>query len=129
MSAEPFMHVHDNYAALHHLAGFTFLPLCRCAVFLSSCFQPTMSEEQGTELPTTSTPTLTINRRECFATEFDSKDQRTFICRTNPKLFPILKYAEQVARKACEEDFKQERWNCSHFSLLKQPNITKTGKT
>ena len=86
-----------------------------------------MSQEQGTELPTTSTPTLSINRSACIATEFDSKDQLLFICRNNPKLFPILKFAEQVARKACEEDFKQEKWNCSHFSLLKQPNITKTG--
>ncbi len=59
---------------------------------------------------------------------FDSYDQRLFICVKRPDLFPILTYAEQVAKKACEDDFRHELWNCSNFSLLKQPKITKGGE-
>ena len=36
--------------------------------------------------------------------------------------------AEQLAKKNCEELFKNEHWNCSGFSLLNPPNITTRGR-
>ena len=64
---------------------------------------------------------------ECTSS-FDSVDQMLYICIEHQELFPILKYAEKLAKKTCEECFQNELWNCSGFSLLRQPNITKGGK-
>lgn len=79
-------------------------------------------------VPTMYSPTpQAFNIADCV-TSFDSSNQIRYICVANPGLFPILKYAEQLGKKTCEEDFQNEHWNCSGFSLLRQPNITKGGK-
>lgn len=86
-----------------------------------------------TEFPTTEFPTTpyspkppAFNLIDC-KNSFDSVAQKIYICAGHPELFPILKYAEEVAKKACELDFQHELWNCSGFSLLRQPNISKAG--
>lgn len=59
----------------------------------------------------------------------DTTAQRVYICGRNghPDAFPLLKLAEQFAKNECEKAFKDERWNCSGFSLLQAPKITIEG--
>ena len=59
---------------------------------------------------------------------FDTAAQVSFVCRTHLDLFPILKFAEVVAREECERQFSKQEWNCTGFSLLKAPNVTRQGK-
>lgn len=68
----------------------------------------------------------TFSRDDCLRS-FDTSNQKRYICREHQDLFPILKYAEQVAKKRCEDDFSSEVWNCSGFSLLRQPSLTSGG--
>ena len=60
---------------------------------------------------------------ECISS-MENRAQYQYICFDNPKLFNLLKYAEGIARHVCEEHFAHDLWNCSHFSLLKEPKIS-----
>ena len=106
---------------------------CRCVVVVLACTASSLAQEATTTLEgPTGTTTYSpkppaFNLRDC-KTSFDSIEQKKYICLDRPDLFPILRYAEQVAKKTCEEDFRHELWNCSGFSLLKQPAITKGGE-
>lgn len=65
-----------------------------------------------------------FNPHECRVA-FDTTDQWTFVCGRHPDLYPILRFAEQVAREECEQAFSNQKWKCDGFSLLRAPNITK----
>ena len=67
-----------------------------------------------------------ISQEECLGL-FDVYDQGIYVCRDHPDLVAALRFAEIVAREECQEAFQTERWNCSSFSILKAPNITKKG--
>ena len=67
-----------------------------------------------------------FNPHECRVA-FDTTDQWTFVCGRHPDLYPILRFAEQVAREECEQAFSNQKWKCDGFSLLRAPNITKEG--
>ena len=60
---------------------------------------------------------------------FDTPSQGVYVCREHIDLVVALQIAEEMGREECERAFQQERWNCSNFSILKAPNITKMGKT
>jgi hypothetical protein len=97
--------------------------LCLCT---TSCLA---EEPEVTELLTSPTqpPTpQTFNIIDCYRS-FDSPDQRNYICLEHEELFAILRYAERIGTTTCEENFQHEHWNCSGFSLLRQPNVTKGG--
>lgn len=61
-------------------------------------------------------------------TIFDTSQQISYVCGRHRDLFPVLLMAERRAKLECERQFKNEFWNCSGFSLLKAPNISKSGK-
>ena len=54
--------------------------------------------------------------------------QRQLVCIENREFYAALRYAELVARHECQRAFKDEPWNCSSFSILKEPKITREGK-
>ena len=86
------------------------------------------SSVRAMEDPITS-QTVTVppfNPHECRAA-FDTSDQWIFVCGKHPDLYPILKFAEQVAKEECERTFSDQKWKCNGFSLLRAPNITKEG--
>ena len=60
---------------------------------------------------------------------FDTPSQGVYVCREHIDLVVALQIAEEMGREECERAFQQERWNCSDFSILKAPNVTKMGKT
>lgn len=62
-----------------------------------------------------------LNPRECLAM-FDTIAQARYVC-TKPKLVPLLQNAESLAKRECEAKFATNVWNCSEFSLLKQPKL------
>ena len=81
------------------------------------------SSEAPTKAPApTQAPAAPFNIFEC-ADSMQSRAQTDYVCYKNKKLFPILKYAENLSRHWCEEHFKHDRWNCSSFSVLKTPQI------
>ena len=96
-------------------------------VCISSCLADELTTTEAPTATTYSPKPPVFNRIDCKRS-FDSSAHKKFICFQRPDLFPILTYAEQVAKKTCEEDFKNELWNCSNFSLLKEPLITKGGE-
>ena len=61
-------------------------------------------------------------------TIFDTSKQISYVCGRHRDLFPVLLMAERIAKEECENRFKNEVWNCSGFSLLKQPNISRRGR-
>ena len=65
-----------------------------------------------------------LNVREGLNVSFDTLDQAIYICCDNPRMVPLLKYEERIAKAECESRFKNELWNCSEFSLLETPKIT-----
>ena len=67
-----------------------------------------------------------FNYRECREA-FDNHHQWRYVCHSHPDLYPVLKFAEQIAKSECEKAFKNEKWNCSGFSILKAPKITQQG--
>lgn len=67
-----------------------------------------------------------LNPNDCLEM-FDTVNQVVYVCGNHPDLYPILMYAEQMAKIECEKQFKDELWNCSGYSLLKEPNVTRGG--
>ena len=68
-----------------------------------------------------------LNYTECMEL-FDTPQQARYVCSNHPDLLPALKLAEVEGRKECERAFKDATWNCSGFSILKAPNVTRRGK-
>ena len=59
----------------------------------------------------------------------DNGKQTSYICHDNPDMLPLLLYAERLGKETCEETFQNNLWNCSGFSLLKEPKVTQRGKS
>jgi hypothetical protein len=47
------------------------------------------------------------------------------MCYNTPNLLKALKEAERIGRTNCENLFKDEKWNCTGFSILTASNTTK----
>ena len=98
--------------------------------------EPTQSNKQAINTPSQQpphieqlepyTPPSNLNILECYE-RLDTSDQVVYICGKHPDMIPILMYAERLGRQTCESAFKDELWNCSGFSILNEPNITKRG--
>ena len=67
-----------------------------------------------------------VSNQECLGL-FDTHAQGVYVCYSHRDLVPALQIAEELGRRECQEAFKMERWNCSNFSILKAPNVTKSG--
>lgn len=95
----------------------------------NACQSDLSLSSTATPLTNTSStsPPLVFDLLEC-KNDFDTIDQAIFVCIKHPQLYHVLKYAEALAKARCEEDFQHELWNCSGFSLLREPNITRGGK-
>ena len=72
------------------------------------------------------TPPSNLNILECFE-RLDNSDQVVYVCGKHPDMIPILMYAESLGKQTCESAFKDHLWNCSGFSILREPNVTKGG--
>lgn len=57
-----------------------------------------------------------------------NNEHRRLVCLDNREFYTALKYAEMVAHHECQRAFKNEPWNCSSFSILKEPKIVRDGK-
>ncbi len=68
-----------------------------------------------------------LNFIDCYH-RMDTGPQAAYICGGNQELLPLLLYAEQEGKEICEKTFQDELWNCTGFSILKEPKITKGGK-
>lgn len=51
--------------------------------------------------------------------EFDLSDTQRAMCLRQPELIPVIEGAEEAAREACGQQFRNDRWNCSGFNFLK----------
>lgn len=114
----------------HHVTsnGTTLFPKsCRLFVLVLSQAAFSVAEDQVTVFMDPEAGPPPFNARECIAM-FDTLDQVQFICRDHPDMVPLLLYAERMAKDECERQFQNELWNCSEFSLLKMPKITKGRK-
>ena len=88
---------------------------------------------QQTSDTNSTTATVQIEEFPSFSlrmcrTIFDTSQQISYVCGRHRDLFPVLLMAERRAKLECERQFKNEFWNCSGFSLLKAPNISRSGK-
>ena len=107
-----------------HTHRFVFLSLFAVLTHIPSVVTQAGLSVTSTLPPPTPGP---FNPRECSSV-FDNIHQVIYVCAEHPELYPILKYAERLAQEECENSFQDELWNCSNFSLLKEPNITSGGK-
>ena len=123
---------------------FCLSSIYRLAVLMCSCFSVDLAQSLTLEVTdsvlsttatsldvttydSTYTPTPpTFNYPEC-RNSMDTNEQIIYICRENPELFYILKFAEHLAKRMCENEFKHELWNCSGFSILQEPKLTRSG--
>lgn len=106
--------------------------VCRFMVFLILLFLGPAHAQDILGVNSTATPTQVeefprFNPHMC-RTIFDTTRQIDYVCGRHRDLFPVLLMAERIAKEECESRFKNEVWNCSGFSLLKQPNISRRGK-
>ena len=49
---------------------------------------------------------------------YDLSDTQRARCLRQPELIPVIERAEETGREACEQQFRNERWNCSGFNFL-----------
>lgn len=87
---------------------------------------PITTDAVTTDASTYSPTPPIFNFKECRSS-MDTSEQVIYICVNNPGLFPILKYAESLAKRLCEDEFKNDLWNCSGFSILREPMLSKSG--
>lgn len=90
-------------------------------------------QAEDTSDTNSTTETVQIEKFPSFSprmcrTIFDTSHQISYVCGRHRDLFPVLLMAERKAKLECERQFKNEFWNCSGFSLLKAPNISRSGK-
>lgn len=71
-------------------------------------------------------PPSKLSIKECEE-HLDTPEQVHYLCGEHPDMIPILMYAESLGKRVCESAFKNEFWNCSDFSILREPNVTKGG--
>ena len=115
--------------------------LCRLVTFVFFCLlTPTVlcqsavtSSQNNTEevtivLKDTYTPPDAFNYLDC-RNRMDNGKQTSYICLDNPDMLPILLYAERLGKETCEKTFQNNLWNCSGFSLLKEPKVTQKGRS
>lgn len=50
--------------------------------------------------------------------EYDLSHSQRTVCIRQPELIPVIEGAEEAAREACEQQFGNDRWNCSGFEFL-----------
>ncbi len=85
-----------------------------------------MKQEQKAQNITFSAP-KSLNFADCYA-RVDNGRQAAYICLEKQELLPLLIFAEEEAKKICQRDFKNDHWNCTDFSILKEPKITRGRK-
>lgn len=130
------------YNNIYFLVTLFNSPLCRLAIILCCCFsislaqvplvlEPELATTASSLDVTTYTGTYSptppdFDFMEC-KNSMDTLDQVIYICIQNRPLFYILQYAESLAKRKCEEEFSDNLWNCSGFSILKEPKLSKNG--
>ena len=92
----------------------------------NSTAKATIKPEQKAQNITFSAP-KSLNFADCYA-RVDNGRQAAYICLEKQELLPLLIFAEEEAKKICERDFKNDHWNCTDFSILKEPKITRGRK-
>lgn len=94
---------------------------------ISHAFGPDSSLASGnndTEPTVSSTPVYNAESFTC-ANLINSKQRN--MCFDTPGLLQALIESEKLAKENCQEQFKDERWNCSGFAMLTESNVTKYG--
>ncbi len=121
--------------------------LCRLAlilIFNLLFITPICCQDDGTTSGTAVSPTSALNTEvfepsvyiapkslnfgDCYS-RMDTGRQAAYICGGNQELLPLLLYAEQEGKEICEKTFQNELWNCTGFSILKEPRVTKGGES
>ena len=59
--------------------------------------------------------------------EYDLSDTQRTMCLRQPELIPVIEGAEEAARTACGQQFRNDRWNCSGFNFLKKEQFRRYG--
>ena len=95
-----------------------------CTVYTELCIYSCRTVVVLVLLLSVSVPS-TNSQAGCDLDLFETYSQGQYVCSSHPDLVSALQTAEEMGRAECERAFEWERWNCSSFSILKTPNITK----